>query len=81
LPSGEVMKEVKESGHKYLGVLEGAKIKNREMKEKVKKKYFSVKLLAKSRLYAGNLVRGINSWAVHVVTVRAFWIGQTMNCT
>jgi len=59
LPSGEVMKEVEESGYKYLGVLEGAKIKNREMKEKVKKEYLRrVKLLAKSRLYAGNLIRG-----------------------
>ena len=36
LPSGEATREVDENGYKYLGVLEGAVVKNREMKKKVK---------------------------------------------
>jgi len=43
------MKEVEEAGYKYLGVLEGAGIKNKEMKEKVGGEYLRrVKLVAKS---------------------------------
>ena len=72
LPDGELMKEIDESGYKYLGVLEGASIMDREMKEKVGKEYLRrVKLVAKSKLYAGNLVRGINAWAVSVVRYSA----------
>ena len=72
LPSGEAMKELDENGYKYLGVLEGADIMNREMKKKVKKEYLRrVKLVAKSRLYAGNLIKGINAWAVSVVRYSA----------
>ena len=33
LPGGEVMKEVEEGGYKYLGVLECASIKRKEMKD------------------------------------------------
>ena len=49
LPSGDVMKELDENGYKYLGVIEGADIMNREMKKKVKDEYLRrVKLVAKS---------------------------------
>jgi hypothetical protein len=72
LPDGQMMKEIDEEGYKYLGVLEGADIKNREMKEKVRVEYLRrVKLLAKSKLYAGNLIRGINAWAIGVVRYSA----------
>lgn len=72
LPSGEVMKEVEEAGYKYLGVLEGAGIKNKEMKEKVRGEYLRrVKLVAKSKLYGGNLIKGVNAWAVAVVRYSA----------
>ena len=38
------------------------------MKESVEKGYLRrVKLLARSKLYAGNLVRGINTWGIGVV--------------
>ena len=53
-------------------VLEGAGIKNREMKEKVKGEYLRrVKLVAKSKLYGGNLIKGVNAWAVAVVRYSA----------
>ncbi len=72
LPSGEVMKDVDQSGYKYLGVLQADQVKSVEMKEKIKVEYFRrVKLLGKSKLYAGNLVNGINAWAVGVVRYSA----------
>ena len=72
LPDGQQIKEVDENGYKYLGVLEGANIKTREMKEAVRKEYLRrVKLVARSRLYAGNIVRAVNVWAVSVVRYTA----------
>ena len=72
LPSGDVMKDVDEDGYKYLGVLQNEVQMNREMKEKIEKEYLRrVKLLARSKLYAGNLIRGINAWAIGVVRYTA----------
>jgi len=72
LPDGKLIKEADEKGYKYLGVLEGAGIKTREMKEIVKKEYLrQVKLVAKSILYAGNMLGAINAWAVSVVRYTA----------
>ena len=72
LPSGDVMKDVDEDGYKYLGVLQTEVQMNREMKEKIEKEYLRrVKLLARSKLYAGNLIRGINAWAIGVVRYSA----------
>ena len=36
LPNGEIMKDVEDCGCKYVGVLEGAKIKNRESKRSIR---------------------------------------------
>ena len=48
------------------------------MKENVEKGYLRrVKLLARSKLYAGNLVRGINAWAIGVVRYSAGIIDWT----
>ena len=72
LPNGEVMREVEQSGYKYLGVLEGANIMYREMKDKVRSEYYRrVKLIAKSKLYGGHLIRAVNAWAVSVVRYSA----------
>ena len=72
LPNGEMMKEVDANGYKYLGVLEGADIKNREMKDKVSGEYLRrVKLVAKSKLYGGNVIKALNVWAVSVVRYSA----------
>ena len=50
------------------------------MKEKVGKKYLRrVKLLSKSKLYAGNLARGINAWAVGVIRYSAGILDWTCN--
>ena len=72
LPDGEVMHEVEDGGYKYLGVLQGADIMTKEMKEKVRKEYLRrVKLVAGSGLSAGNLLRAVNAWAVSVVRYSA----------
>ena len=72
LPSGDLMKEVDENGYKYLGVLQAEVDKNKEMKKKVGDEYMRrVKLLARSKLYAGNMIKGINAWAVGVIRYSA----------
>jgi hypothetical protein len=72
LPSGEMMKEVDENGYKYLGVLQTEEVMDKEMKRRVREEYLRrVRLLAKSKLNAGNLVQGINAWAVGVVRYSA----------
>ena len=72
LPDGQMMKEIDEDGYKYLGVLEGADVMVKEMKEKVRKEYLRrVKLVAKSRLYGRNLISAINAWAIGVVRYTA----------
>ena len=44
----------------------------KEMEEKIEKEYLRrVKLLARSKLYAGNLICGINAWAIGVVRYTA----------
>ena len=63
------MKEIDENGYKYL---QSEKVMHREMKVKISKEYMRrVKLLAKSELYAGHLVKGINAWAIGVVRYSA----------
>ena len=72
LPGGSKIQDVDEEGYKYLGVLEADKILVREMKESVKGEYLRrVRLLAGSKLKAGNLVKGLNAWAVSVVRYTA----------
>ena len=79
LPSGEVMKEVDEEGYKYLGVLQTDKVMDRKMRDKVKAEYYRrVKLLAKSKLYAGHLVSGLNAWAIGVVRYSAGILNWTV---
>ena len=68
LPNGENMKEIDLEGYKYLGVLQYDEIQNKTMKEKVKREYFRrIKLLMRSKLNGGNVILGVNSWAVGIV--------------
>lgn len=72
LPDGKKIEEADERGYKYLGVLEGADMKKKEMKEIVRREYFRrVKAVAQSKLYAGNMMRAVNGWAVSVVRYTA----------
>ena len=68
LPDGRRMKDVDLVGYKYLGILQMDGTLNREMKVKVKSEYIRrVKKLVNSNLNGGNLVIGMNSWAVGIV--------------
>ena len=72
LPDGERIKEIDDGGYKYLGVLEAENILESEMKVKLRNEYFRrVKLLLKSKLYGGNMVKGLNAWAVSVIRYSA----------
>ena len=72
LPSGDLMKEVDEEGYKYLGVLQKDSHLDKAMKTMVEDEYFRrLGLLLNSELYAGNLIAGINSWAIGIVRYTA----------
>ena len=72
LSDGSKIQDVDEGGYKYLGVLEGANIMVKKMMEKVRGEYLRrVKLLAGSKLNGGNLIRGLNAWAVSVIRYTA----------
>ena len=68
LPNGRKMKEVDLSGYKYLGVLQLDSVMNGEMKTKVRDEYTRrVKKLLRSELNGGNLIAGINAWAIGII--------------
>ena len=55
--------------YKYLGILEADTIKQVQMKEKTKKEYFRrTKKLLETKLNSRNLIKGINTWTVSLVT-------------
>ena len=64
LPDGNNIKDIDETGYKYLGIIEGEEMKHQEMKEKVNKEYIKrLKAILKSKLNSGNTVKAINTWA------------------
>lgn len=72
LPTGETIADPEESGYKYLGILELDSILDGKMKETVQSAYMNrLKLLLKTKLSGGNLVKAINAWAVAVVRYSA----------
>ena len=72
------IKEADPTGYKYLGILQLDQMLEKQMKSKVKDEYLRrVKKICKSKLNGGNLVNGINSWAVGVVRYGAGIIGWT----
>ena len=78
LLDGEVIKELDEKGYKYLGILQSDTVIEKQIKGKVKGKYFRrLKLLLKSKLSSRNLIKAINSWAVAIVRYSAGVIGWT----
>ena len=68
LSDGKCMREVNLDRYKYLGVLQIDSIMNREMKEKVKNKYIRrVKKSLRSQLNRGNIMAGMNAWAMGTI--------------
>ena len=73
LPNGKVIKSLQEGErYKYLGILEEDKVLEEKMKLNVSKEYIGrLRKVLKSKLNGGNLVRGINAWAVSLLRYSA----------
>ncbi|XP_069995049.1 uncharacterized protein [Penaeus vannamei] len=70
MPDGAMMRNIEESGYKYLGVLEMDGIKHDQMKDQVRKEYTRrVRNTLKSKLNGGNIISAINSRAASVVSL------------
>ena len=76
LPDGKVIKSLQEGeSYKYLGILEADRFLEEEMKLKVSKEYFRrLRKVLKSKLNGGNLVQGVNTWAVSLLRYSAAFI-------
>ena len=75
LPDGKVMKGLIEgAGYKYLGIIQ-AQTRYTEMKTKVKTEYLrrACKVL-ETKLNCGNIIEGINIWAVSLLRYSAAFI-------
>ena len=80
LPNGQMMKEIDESGYKYLGIVEIDKIKETEMKDKFASEYKRrLKLVLKSKLNGKNKILAINTWAVSILRYGAGILKWTTN--
>ena len=67
LPGDKVIKSLQkgESYNKYLGILEADKFLKEKVKLIISKEYIRrLRKVLKSKLNGGNLVRGVNTWAV-----------------
>ena len=66
LPDGKVIKSLQDGeSYKYLGILEAGKFLEDMMKLNVSKEYIRrIRKVLKSKLNGGNIVRGVNTWAV-----------------
>ena len=79
LPQGKVIKSLQEAeSYKYLGILEADRCLEKEMKVKVSKEYFRrLRKVLKPKLNGGNLVQGVNTWAVSLLRYSAAFISWT----
>ena len=70
LPNKDKIKTLAENEiHKYLGILEADTVKQAEMKEKIQKEYlWRTRKLLETKLNSRNLIKGINTWAVPLVS-------------
>ena len=79
LPDDQHIGEIEEEGYKYLGILQLDQTLNTNMKGKITSEYIRrVKKLCRSKLKGGNLIDGINTWAVGVVRYSAGIVDWTM---
>ena len=76
LPNGRVIKSLQEDkSYKYLGILEADKFLEEKMKLNVSKEYIRrLRKVLKSKLNGGNLVHGVNTWAVSLLRNSAAFV-------
>ena len=75
-PDGKVIKSLQEGeSYKYLGILEADKFLEERMKLNVSKEYIRrLRKVLKSKLNCGNLVHGVNAWAVSLLRYSAAFV-------
>ena len=65
IPSGEKIRAIEKDGYKYLSILKYNRVKEQEMKDKLRNEYFrSEKLILKSTLNGMNMIMSSNICAV-----------------
>ena len=76
LPDSKVIKSLQEGeSYKYLGILEADKFLEGKMKLTVSKEYIRrLRKVLKSKLNGGDLVRGVNTWAVALLRYSAAFV-------
>ena len=76
LPDGKVIKSLQEGeSYLYLRIFEADKFLEEKMKLNVSKEYIRrLKNVLKSKLNGGNLVRGVNTWAVSLIRYSAAFV-------
>ena len=81
LPNQDKIRTLAENEtYKYLGILEADTIKQVEMKSKIQKEYLCrTRKLLETKLCSWNLIKGINTWAVPVVTYFGPFLKWTRN--
>ena len=75
-PDGKVIKSLQEGeSYKYLGILEADKFLEERMKLNFSKEYIRrLRKVLKSKLNGGNLVHGVNAWAVSLLRYSAAFV-------
>ena len=70
LPNQDKIRTLTENEtYKYLGILEADTIKQEEMKDKIQKEYLRItRKLLETKLSSRNLIKGITTWAVPLVS-------------
>ena len=76
LPDGKVIKSLQEGeSYKYLEILEADKFLEEKMNFTISKEYIRrIRKVLKSKLTGGNLVHGINTWAVSLLRYSAAFV-------
>ena len=75
LPNGKLIQSLQEDeSYKYLGILEADQFLEEKMKLNVSKEYIRRIKVLKSKLNGGNLVRGVNTWAVSLLIHSAAFV-------
>ena len=76
LPDGTVIKSFQEGeSYKYLGILDADESLEEKMKFNVSKEYIRrLRKVLKSKRNGGNLVRGVNTWAVSLLRYSAAFV-------
>ena len=76
LPDGKVIKSLQEGeSYRYLGILEADKFLEEMMKLNVPKEYITrLRKVLNSKLNGGNVVCGVNTWAVSLLRYSAAFV-------